>query len=336
MLTQNVGEPWQWATFIGFVLVMLAVDLGVFHRKAHQVSVKEAAIWTGVWVALAGGFNLIVYLYWGVDKAAEFATGYVLEKALAVDNIFVFILIFATFSVPLVHQHRVLFWGILGALAMRALFIGLGAAILSHFHWALYIFGAFLAFTGIKLLVSGGDSPEDKEAPIITKLKRIIPMASGEMDGRFFLKQGGKWVATPLFVALLAIEVSDIVFAVDSIPAIFAVTQDPFIVFTSNIFAILGLRSMYFLLAGVVDRFVYLKTGLAAVLLFVGAKMLLMDVYKLPVLLSLGTIVAILSTSIIASWLRTRKSKSEPPAAPDPLLRVSTDPSLNDISKRHP
>jgi tellurite resistance protein TerC len=328
MLTQNVGEPWQWAAFIGFVLVMVALDLGVFHRKAHQVSVKEAAIWTGVWVALAGCFNLLVYLYWGVDKAAEFATGYVLEKALAVDNIFVFILIFGTFSIPLVHQHRVLLWGILGALAMRALFIGLGAAILSHFHWTLYIFGAFLAFTGIKLLVSGVEEVEEKEAPIITKLKRIIPMASGTIDGRFFVEQGGKWLATPLFVSLVAIEVSDIVFAVDSIPAIFAVTQDPFIVFTSNIFAILGLRSMYFLLAGVVDRFVYLKTGLAAVLLFVGAKMLLMDVYKLPVLLSLGIIIAILSISVIASWIRTRKSQSEQVPPPEPPLRVSTDPSV--------
>lgn len=306
-VNQYLGAPWHWAAFLALVLVMLALDLGVFHRKTKQVTLKEAAAWSGVWVALAACFNLAVYSFFGATPAVEFATGYVIEKALAVDNIFVFVLIFSAFSIPLEHQRRVLFWGILGALVMRAGFVFLGSALLTKFHWTIYIFGAFLAFTGLKLL-SVRNQPKSAESnPVVNVLKRWIPVTEVR-DGRFFVESAGKWTATPLLLALLAVEISDIVFAVDSIPAIFAITKDPFIVFTSNIFAILGLRSLYFLLAGVIDRFVYLETGLALVLVFVGAKMLLSGVVAIPVYLSLGVIVATLATATLASWVGTRRA----------------------------
>ena len=295
---------------------MLALDLGVFHRKAREVTLKEAAAWSGVWVALAACFNVAVWALFGPTPALEFATGYVIEKALAVDNIFVFVLIFSAFSIPLVHQHRVLFWGILGALVMRAAFVFLGGAFLARFHWAFYVFGAFLAFTGIKLLFTKEQPEPAASNPIVNTLRRWIPVAEGEHGGRFLVKTAGKWMATPLLLALVAVEVSDIVFAVDSIPAIFAITSEPFIVFTSNIFAILGLRSLYFLLAGVIDRFVYLKTGLALVLVFVGAKMLLSGVVTIPVALSLVVIVATLATAMLASWLRTKSDNAAAPSHP--------------------
>lgn len=306
-MTGNLGAPWHWAAFIGLVLGLLSLDLGVFHRKSREVSLRSAAVWSGVWVALAAAFNYLVFTWFGAGPALEFATGYVIEKALAVDNIFVFVVIFSAFSVPLVHQHRVLFWGILGALVMRAGFVALGGAVLARFHWALYFFGAFLAFTGIKLLRSGNEPADPDQNPIIKTLKRWIPTASGDTGGHFWVRAGGKWMATPLLLALVAVELSDVVFAVDSIPAIFAVTQEPFIVFTSNIFAILGLRSLYFLLAGIIDRFVHLKTGLAAVLLFVGAKMLLADVVVVPVLVSLCVIVGMLAVAVVASLLGTKR-----------------------------
>jgi tellurite resistance protein TerC len=305
-VNHSIGAPWHWAAFLALVLTMLALDLGVFHRKAREVTLKEAAAWSGVWVALAACFNVVVYLLFGAAPALEFATGYVIEKALAVDNIFVFVLIFSAFSIPLVHQHRVLFWGILGALALRAVFVVLGGAFLAKFHWAIYVFGTFLAITGVKLLL-GNNQPETPSSPIVSALKRWIPVTENERSGRFLVKTAGKWSATPLLLALFAVEISDVVFAVDSIPAIFAITKDPFIVFTSNIFAILGLRSLYFLLAGVLDRFVYLKTGLALVLVFVGAKMLLSGVVEIPVVLSLAVIVATLATAMIASWFRTKR-----------------------------
>lgn len=307
---------WHWTAFLGLVLVMLALDLGVFHRTAREVTLKEAAAWSGVWVALAACFNVGVWALFGATPALEFATGYVIEKALAVDNIFVFVLIFSAFSIPLVHQHRVLFWGILGALGMRAAFVFLGGAFLARFHWAFYVFGAFLAITGAKLLFTKEPPEPAASNPIVRTLRRWIPVADGEHNGRFLTKTAGRWMATPLLLALVAIEVSDIVFAVDSIPAIFAITSEPFIVFTSNIFAILGLRSLYFLLAGVIDRFVYLKTGLALVLVFVGAKMLLSGIVTVPVVLSLVVIVATLATAMIASWLRTKSHNTvKPPAA---------------------
>ena len=300
-----------WAGFIAFVLAMLAIDLGVFHKKAHEVSLKEAGIWSAVWVALALVFNLGVYRWFGPERALEFTTGYLIEKALAVDNIFVFVVIFAAFSIPAIYQHRVLFWGVLGALVMRAAFIFAGSAFLQRFHWATYVFGAILAITGIKLLLQRNEEIHPENNPLVRAFQKLFPVTHEPAGDRFTLVRNGRRYATPLLLALVAVEVTDLVFAVDSIPAIFAITKDPFIVFTSNIFAILGLRSLYFLLAGVITKFAYLKVGLSLVLVFVGAKMLLVEVYKLPVLASLAVIAAILGISVIASLLK-------PPAQPAP------------------
>jgi tellurite resistance protein TerC len=304
MPVETIGSPLLWAAFIAFVLAMLAVDLGVFHRKAHEVSLKEAVGWSLVWVAFALVFNAGVYVWFVADRALEFTAGYLMEKALAVDNIFVFVIIFTTFAIPAVYQHRVLFWGVIGALVMRAGFILAGGAFLQRFHWAIYVFGGILAITGIKLLVQRSEEVHPEKNPVVRAFTRFFPVTH-ELDGdRFTTLRAGRRYATPLLVALVAIEVSDVVFAVDSVPAIFAITSDPFIVFTSNIFAILGLRSMYFLLAGVIEKFVYLKIGLSFVLIFVGAKMLLMDVYKVPIGVSLGVIAAIIGAAIAASLLR--------------------------------
>ena len=284
MPLETIGSPGLWLAFIVFVLAMLALDLGVFHKNAHEVSVKEAGIWSSVWIAFAVVFNLGVYFWFGPERALEFTTAYLVEKALAVDNIFVFVVIFTAFSVPAVYQHRVLFWGVLGALVLRAAFILAGGAFLQRFHWAIYVFGALLAITGIKLLLQRDQELHPEDNPIVRWTRKLLPVTPGFHGDRFSVVQNGRRYATPLLLALVAVEVTDVVFAVDSIPAIFAITTDPFIVFTSNIFAILGLRSLYFLLAGVITKFVYLKVGLSFVLVFVGAKMLLMDVYKLPIL----------------------------------------------------
>jgi tellurite resistance protein TerC len=294
-----------WAGFIVFVLAMLALDLGVFHRKAHAVSLKEAAIWSAVWVALAVVFNVAVHFWFGPERALEFTTGYLIEKALAVDNIFVFVVIFTTFGVPAIYQHRVLFWGVLGALVMRAAFIVAGGAFLQRFHWAIYVFGALLAVTGVKLLLQRNQEMHPERNPLVRWFQKIFPTTPEFQSDRFLVSKNGRRYATPLLLALVAVEVTDLIFAVDSIPAIFAITSDPFIVFTSNIFAILGLRSLYFLLAGVITKFAYLKVGLSFVLIFVGAKMLLMDVYKVPIVASLGIIAVILSISIVASLVRS-------------------------------
>jgi tellurite resistance protein TerC len=301
---ETIGSPLLWGGFIAFVLAMLAIDLGVFHRKAHEVSLKEAAGWSAVWVALAAVFAGGVWAWFGPDRALEFTTGYAIEKALAVDNIFVFVVIFAAFAVPPLYQHRVLFWGVLGALVMRAAFIFAGAALLERFHWTIYVFGALLAVTGVKLLFQRNEELHPEKNPVVKWFQKVVPVAPEYAGDRFTVVKAGRRYATPLLLALVAVEVTDLIFAVDSIPAIFAVTRDPFIVFTSNIFAILGLRSMYFLLAGVITRFTYLKVGLAFVLVFVGAKMLLMDLYKVPIGLSLGIIVGILGASVAASLLK--------------------------------
>ena len=285
---------------------MLMLDLGVFHRKAHEVGVREAAIWSAVWVALALLFNVGVYIAFGAERALEFTTGYVIEKALAVDNIFVFVVIFSAFGIPAIYQHRVLFWGVLGALVMRAAFIFAGAAVLARFHWAIYVFGGILAATGLKLLLQRNQEIHPERNPIVRLFQRLMPVTTRLSGDRFTVVQNGRRYATPLLLALVAVEVTDLIFAVDSIPAIFAVTSDPFIVFTSNIFAILGLRSLYFMLAGVIDKFVYLKVGLSLVLIFVGIKMLAMDVYKVPIGASLGIIAGILAVSIMASVAVTR------------------------------
>lgn len=310
----SVASPSLWAAFIVFVLAMLALDLGVFHKKAHVVTFKEAASWSAVWVALACVFGGVVFWQFGPTVGTEFFTGYLIEKSLSVDNIFVFVVIFATFQVPALYQHRVLFWGILGALAMRALMIFAGGAMLERFHWLIYVFGAFLVLTGVKLLRQQGQQPDLEKSWFLRATRRVVPSTS-EYDGeKFFTKRNGKWLATPLFMALVLVELTDLIFALDSIPAIFAITRDPFIVFTSNIFAILGLRSLYFLLAGVMDRFVYLKTGLAAVLVFVGLKMALVDVVKLPATVSLLVIATMLGSSIGASlWV------SRSPRGPSPI-----------------
>jgi tellurite resistance protein TerC len=307
-MSPSIGSPLLWLGFVVFVLAMLAIDLGVFHRRSHAVGLKEAAVWSVVWVALAALFNLGVYLWAGPDQALQFTAGYLIEKALAVDNIFVFVIVFSTFAVPAMYQHRVLFWGVLGALVMRAAFIFAGSALLQRFHWTLYLFGALLALTGVKLLLKRNEPVHPENNPLVRAVRRILPVTPGYVGERFMARIAGRTFATPLLLALVAVEVTDLVFAVDSIPAIFAVTMDPFIVFTSNVFAILGLRSLYFLLAGVIEKFRHLKIGLALVLVFVGAKMLLADVYKLPTALSLAVIVGILAASMLASLLARPKS----------------------------
>ncbi len=311
----TIGTPALWIGFTALVLGLLALDLGVFHRHAHVVRFREALGWSVVWVALALAFNAALAWQYGYDRGLEFFTGYLIEKALAVDNIFVFLIIFATFRVPTEYQHRILFWGILGALVMRAVFIFAGAALLERFHWIIYVFGAFLVVTGIKLLFQSEADLHPERNPVFRLFTRFVPSVPEYHGSRFTIVQNGRRYATPMLLVLVCIEATDLVFAVDSIPAIFAVTKDPFIVFTSNIFAILGLRAMFFLLAGVMDRFHYLKVGLALVLGFVGTKMLLIDVYKIPIGVSLGVIALILGTAILASWLRVRLLAAERPAA---------------------
>lgn len=314
---------WLWVLFNLFVLGMLALDLGVFHRKAHTVSLKEASIWSVVWISLALLFNLGIYLYWDVvnplstytnsEAALAFLTGYLIEKSLSVDNIFVFVLIFGAFAVPAAYQHRVLFWGILGALVMRAALIGVGSVLLKEFHWIIYLFGAFLIFTGVRMaLHRKEENPEDMQNNgLIRFFRRIMPVTDKYEGEKFFTRRNGVLMATPLFLVLLLVESTDLIFAVDSIPAIFAVTQDPFLVYTSNVFAILGLRSLYFLLAGVVDKFYYLKLGLAVILVFVGTKMVLVDLYKIPVAWSLGVIASILTISVVASLIRANRIQQQ-------------------------
>jgi tellurite resistance protein TerC len=301
---------WGWVGFNAFVLAMLALDLGVFHRRAHVVTMREAATWSAVWVALALVFNAGLYLLAGPRPALEFLTGYLIEKSLSVDNIFVFVLLFTYFAVPARYQHRVLFWGILGALAMRGAFIAAGAYLLEQFHWVIYLFGAVLILTGAKMARRGGAAVDPERNPVTRWARRLLPLTPRYDGQRFWTREGGRLVATPLFLVLLLVEFTDLVFAIDSIPAIFAVTRDPFLVYTSNVFAILGLRSLYFLLAGVVHRFVYLKYALAAILLFVGLKMTLVDLVKVPVAVSLGVIALTMTIAILASLRRA------PPVAP--------------------
>lgn len=311
------GAIWLWVGFNVFVLAMLALDLGVFHRTAHAVSVKEATIWSVVWISLAMTFNIGLYFFWNTlspsstysnsEASLAFFTGYLIEKSLSVDNIFVFVLIFSYFAVPPIYQHRVLFWGIIGALIMRGVLIGVGAALLKEFHWIIYIFGGFLIFTGIRMAMHRNEQMKPDKNPLVRLFRRMMPVTEKYEGDKFFVRRAGVLMATPLFLVLLIIESTDLVFAVDSIPAIFAVTDDPFLVYTSNVFAILGLRSLYFVLAGVIDKFYYLKIGLSAVLTFVGIKMVMVDVYKIPVMLSLGIIASILAVAVIASWLRSRR-----------------------------
>jgi len=303
----------MWVAFSVVVAAMLALDLGVFHRKAHTVSPREAAIWSLVWVTLAGGFAVTLWYLDGHQTAIEFATGYVVELALSVDNLFVFLLLFRYFAVPDPLQHRVLFWGIIGALVMRAAMIGAGAVLLERFHWLIYVFGAFLVFTGLKMLRDDGDELEPEKNPVLKLVRRLMPVGDHFVGDRFFTRMPWgpskvvRTVATPLFVVLVLVETTDLVFAVDSIPAVFGVTRDPFIVYTSNVFAILGLRSMYFMLAAVVHRFWLLKPALSVVLMFVGVKMLTSGIYHMPTWVSLVVIVAVLGGAVVLSLLYPRQ-----------------------------
>jgi len=296
-----------WTSFNLFVLGMLALDLGVFHRKSHTVTVREALIWTGVWVTLALFFNLFIYYYFGEELAVEFFTGYLIEKSLSVDNIFVMIMIFSYFQVPQEYQHKVLFWGILGALVMRIIFILSGIELIHRFHWLVYIFGGFLIFTGIRMLTSGDAKIEPEKNPIIKLARRMFSVTPTFEGDNFFTKREGKTWVTPLFLVVILIEATDLIFAVDSIPAILAISEDPFIVYTSNVFAILGLRSLYFALSGIEKYFHYLKFGLSAILVFVGLKMCIVDFYKIPVSISLIVIVFLLAIAMIASVLFPKK-----------------------------
>lgn len=308
-MTASIGSPALWIGFVAAVLTMLALDLGVFRRRAHAIGFREALTWSVVWVTLAFGFNGWLYLAHGPQAGMEFLTGYVIEKALSVDNVFVFLVIFGTFSVPPAYQHRVLSWGVIGALVMRAIFIVAGTAALEAFHGLIYLFGAVLLLTGIRLLVQREREEHPEHNPLFRLFQRLVPTASKYDGAKFFTRVDGRRMATPLFAVLMLIEITDVVFAVDSIPAIFAVTRDPFIVFTSNIFAMLGLRALYFCVAGFVERLRYLKVGLALVLVFVAIKMLISDFYKVPIQASLGAVFVLLGGATAASLLAPQTSK---------------------------
>jgi tellurite resistance protein TerC len=295
-----------WIGFIVLVFILLALDLGVFHRKAHVIKMKEALLLSFFWISIAVMFNIGIYFLFGQQKALEFLTGYVIEKALSVDNLFVFLMIFSYFHVQSIYQHKILFWGILGALVMRAIFIAAGVTLIEQFHAVIYIFGAFLVITGIKMAFMGDKKIEPEKNPVLRFLRRVMPVTENYHDDKFFIKNAGKYFATPLLVVLVVVESTDVIFAVDSIPAILAITTDPFIVYTSNVFAILGLRALYFALAGVMPMFYYLNYGLSVILSFVGIKMLISDHFKVPTMASLGVIVAILVTSVIFSVIRAR------------------------------
>ncbi len=324
-MTPSVGTPIAWIAFLLVVVALLAVDLGVFHRKAHAVSVKEAFVWSVVWVALSLAFGAWIHAHWGSQSGLEFFAGYLIEKAMSVDNVFVFILIFSYFAVPPRLHHTVLFWDILGALIMRAIFILGGSFLIQSFHWILYVFGGFLIFTGVKILRQGGTEVQPERNPIVRQFQRMVPMVSGFESERFFVRQAGKLFATPLALVVLAVETTDLVFATDSIPAIFGVTRDPFIIYTSNICAILGLRAMYFLLAAVMDRFVYLGTGVGIVLMFIGAKMLAAKFYNIPVGLSLILIAGILVVSVVLSLVLSPKGKSDSSNSEPSLVRCEPE-----------
>lgn len=301
-----------WAAFNAFILSMLALDLGVFHKRSEEITLKNALFWTGLWITLAMCFNVFIYFYMGKEPAIEFFTGYLIEKSLSVDNIFVIIMIFSYFHVPAAYQHKVLFWGILGALVMRVIFIFAGIELIHRFHWLIYIFGAFLIITGIRMLSSGDQKLEPEKNPVVKLVRRVFRLTPSFEGDHFFVRRDGKLWATPLFLVVILIETTDLIFAVDSIPAILAITDDAFIVYTSNVFAILGLRSLYFALAGIEKYFHYLKYGLAAILAFVGVKMCIVDLYKIPIDVSLLTIVGILVIAIGASILFPKKPQATP------------------------
>jgi len=302
-----MNSPFHWIEFNIFVLIAVALDLGVFHKRPHRISTREALLWSGIWIGAAAAFAVGVYHYYGTQPALEFSTGYLIEKSLSMDNLFVFLVLFRTFGVPAEFQHRVLGWGILGALIMRGLMIAAGAELIERFSWIMYVFGAFLIYAGVHMALASEAVTHPEKNWIVRFLSKHLRMTKSFSGGTFFVREQGSLFATPLFLVLLVVEVTDVTFAVDSIPAIFGITRDPFIVYTSNVFAILGLRMLYFLLAGVLDRLTYLKFGLAAVLVFVGAKMLAEKWMHISVLVSLGTVTAILAVATAVSLLAKPK-----------------------------
>lgn len=298
---------YAWIAFVVFVLLVLALDLGIFHKKSHTVGFKESLGWSAVWIALALIFSGIIYYWKGHEDSMLFLTGYVIEKSLSVDNLFVFLLIFGYFKIPNEYQHKVLFYGILGALVMRAFFIWAGIAIIEKFSWVIYIFGAFLVFSGIKMLMPQADDHDLEKSWVISWTKKIFPTSPHFHDDKFFVRLNGVLTVTPLFITLIFVEFSDLVFAIDSIPAIIGITHDPFLVFTSNVFAILGLRSLYFALKGFADIFHYLKYGLSIILMFIGVKMLLAHYYHMPIWVTMTVIFGILTISVLLSLLSRKK-----------------------------
>jgi tellurite resistance protein TerC len=302
-----------WTLFNLFILALLALDLGVFHRKTHVVSLREALVWSVIWIVVAFLFNGLVYFWRGPQAATEFLAGYLIERSLSIDNLFVFVLIFSYFRVPDEYQHKILFWGILGALVMRALFIATGVALIHKFHWIIYVFGVFLIITGVRIAIEKGKEIHPERNPVLRIFKRIMPLVHLFHGDKFFVRLDGRFFATPMFVVLLMVETTDVIFAMDSIPAILAITYDPFIVYSSNVFAILGLRATYFALAGIMRLFRYIHFGIAAILVFVGVKMVITDIYKIPVGIALGVIAVILALSIVVSLIQTARMKGKEP-----------------------
>jgi tellurite resistance protein TerC len=318
-------DLWVWAAFVGLILALLALDLFVFHKDAHEVSFREATKFSVFWIVLGLAFGGVIFWSQGAKAGGEYLAGYLIEKSLAVDNIFVFALVFGAFAVPAKYQHRVLFWGVLGALVFRAGFIAGGAALLDSFHWMIYVFGAFLVFTGVKMARHRNQEMHPERNPALRLFKRVIPTTDEYQGQKLVIRKAGRLMATPLMAVLVLVETTDIIFAVDSIPAIFAVTRDPFLIFTSNAFAILGLRALYFMLAGMMERFVYLKIGLALVLVFVGLKMVASDLFKVPIWASLAVIALTITISIVASLRRTA-APPDMPAEPTDAVETEMEP----------
>jgi len=308
----SAASPLHWIAFAVIVSVLLAVDLGVFHRKPHAISFREAAGWSVFWISLALAFNGFVWWRFGPVAGQEFLAGYLIEQALSVDNVFVFLILFSTFAVPPELQHRLLFWGVAGAVVMRGLFVFAGVAAINAFHGVLYIFAAILFVTGIKLLRAGEEEAHPERNPLFRAFQRVVPSTSQWRGPAFFVRDNGRWLATPMFTVLVLVELTDLMFAVDSIPAIFAITHDPFIILTSNVFAILGLRSLTFCLSGLLDKLAYLRHALAVVLLFIAVKMAIMEWYKIPIGISLGVVAGVLGVGVALSLLRAPKRPAEP------------------------
>mgnify|MGYP000873906077 CR=1 FL=1 len=301
-----------WIGFIILILFLLSIDLIVFDRHPHEITIKESLIWSLIWIVIALLFNVVIYFWKGPTPALQYFTGYIIEKSLSVDNLFVFLLLFSYFKVPAKYQHKVLFWGIIGALILRGVMIGVGAALISHFHWILYFFGIFLIYTGIKMATEKQEREVHPEKNIVVRFfKKLFPVTAGFHEEKFFVVINNKRYATLLFVVLIVIETTDLVFAIDSIPAVFAITQDPFIVFTSNVFAILGLRSLYFALAGIMELFYYLRHGLSVILTFVGLKMVVMDIFPIRTGIALTFVASVLIVSILASIVRNRRQRKQ-------------------------